>query len=62
MENNFMNVSGPTKVWALFLIFGIPTALYLLAGWGGPLYLMAAIGAWRFVRVASNVIAKGRIE
>lgn len=57
-----MNVTGPSKAWALFLIFGVPGAAYLLAGGVGPLYLLAAIGAWRYIRVASNVIAKGRIE
>lgn len=57
-----MSVTGWVKAWALFIIFGVPSAAYLLAGGAGPLYLFAAIGAWRYVRVASSVIAKGRVE
>lgn len=57
-----MNVSGSTKSLALALLFGVPGLSYLVLGGDGAIYLFAAIGAWRWVRVASNVIAKGVIE
>lgn len=57
-----MNVSGPTKLLALALLFGAPWVSHLMGGGDGVLFLFAAIGAWRWVRVASSVIAKGVIE
>jgi hypothetical protein len=57
-----MNVSGSTKLLALALLFGVPWLSYLIGGGDGVLFLFAAIGAWRWVRVSSSVIAKGVVE